>query len=127
MKSTSETNSQAEAIVRRLLSEEGEGESPEEFMRDVGFDDRGEIYTLQDLDIIKEELERLQQKVIKRTVQIMPHLVRLKIVENSQAHIVAKLVTYETAIQDYDPKRWHEKWQKAWRRIRNVIRSSLGW
>jgi hypothetical protein len=122
---TGETDNTAEAIVRKLLGEV-EGDEAADFMRDVGFD-RGEMYTLQDLDIIKEELERFQQKVIKRTIQLMPHLVKRGIVENSQAHIVAKLVTYETATQEYDPKRWHEKWQKAWRKIRNVIRSSLGW
>lgn len=118
----------ADYIVNVLLEAEGDDEA-EDFMRNVGFDAtrRGEMYTLPDLNLIEDELEQLKSAVIRRTGEILPKLVELGIVREDQSQILAKLVTYYLAAQQYDPKHWHENWQKAAKKIFRWIGSNASW
>jgi hypothetical protein len=116
----------AEQAVAVLLEADGDDEA---FLRDVGFDSTRDaaVYHLKNLDLIEEELELLKSAVIRRTGEIMPELIKRGIVNENQGPIVAKLLTYYIANQQYEPKLWHEMWQKNAKRIFNFIRGHMGW
>lgn len=116
----------AERIVGVLLQEE----DADEFMRDVDFDaglGSEKMVTLHDLDLIKGELNDFRNAVIRRTAAIMPELVKRGICNDTQTGIVAKLLSYYLADQQYNPKHWHEQWQKAARRIYRFLNGNVGW
>jgi hypothetical protein len=114
---------QAEHIVGVLLQEEG----AEEFMRDVDFGPGGQMITLQHMDLVKSELNDFSRAVIRRTAQIMPELVKRGICREDQAPILAKLLAYYLADLHYNPKRWHEQWQKAAKRIFRYLPGNVSW
>lgn len=114
---------QAERIVAVLLQEE----DAEEFMRDVEFGPQGRMIILHDLDLIKDELSELSQAVVRRTAEIAPKLVERGIIEPTQTQILAKLLTFYLADQQYNPKHWHEKWQRAARRIYRWLPGNVNW
>jgi hypothetical protein len=117
---------QAERIVGVLLQED----EAEEFMRDVDFDaglgDK-KMVILHDLDLIKSELNDFRNAVVRRTAQIMPELVKRGICREDQTGIIAKLLTYYLADQQYNPKHWHEQWQKAAKRIYRYLPGNVSW
>jgi len=118
---------QAERIVAALLHEEDDAD---EFMRDVGFDPgygKTQMITLHDLDLIKDELNDFRNAVIRRTAQIMPELVKRGICRADQTVVVAKLLSYYLADQQYNPKHWHTIWQKAAKRIYRYLPGNVGW
>lgn len=116
---------QAERIVDVLLNEE----DAEEFMRDVDFDPTagGKMIALHNLDLIKDELNDLTQAVIRRTAEITPVLVDRGVIQPNQTAILAKLITFYLADQQYNPKHWHEQWQKAAKRIFRWLPGNVGW
>lgn len=117
---------QAERIVDVLIQED----DAEEFMRDVDFEagvGNNKMVVLHDLDLVKAELNDLRNAVIRRTAQIMPELVKRGICREDQAHVVAKLITYYLADLHYNPKLWHENWQKAAKRIYRFLNGNVGW
>lgn len=116
----------AECIVGILLQEE-EGNEAAEFMRDVQFDAKGDLYAFQGLDIAKEELDTFSKAVIRRTAKLMPELVNRGICRYDNAHVVAQLLTFYFASLAYDPKLWHKEWQSRARKIFNYIRNHTGW
>lgn len=113
---------QAEHIVGVLLQEE----DAEEFMRDVDFEGKNMV-VLHDLDLIKGELNDFSKSVVRRTAQIMPELVKRGICREDQTGIVAKLLSYYLAELHYNPKRWHEQWQKAAKRIYRFLPGNVSW
>lgn len=116
----------AERIVGLLLQEE----DADEFMRDVDFDagiGAGKMTILHDVDLIKGELNDFRNAVIRRTAQIMPELVKRGICNDTQTGIVAKLLSYYLADQQYNPKHWHEQWQKAAKRIFRFLPGNVSW
>ncbi|MGV0949119.1 MAG: hypothetical protein ACOYB3_00295 [Azonexus sp.] len=115
--------SQAERIVGVLLQEE----DAEEFMRDVDFEPGGQMLTLHNMDLVKDELNDFSRAVIRRTAQIMPELVKRGICREDQSAIVAKLLSYYLAELHYNPKRWHEQWQKAAKRIFRYLPGNVSW
>jgi hypothetical protein len=115
---------QAERIVSVLLEEE-----PEEFMRDVSFDPAhgGEMVVMHNLDLVRDELDDLKNAVIRRTAEIAPKLVERGIIQPNQTAILAKLITFYLADQQYNPKHWHETWQKAAKKIWRWLPANVGW
>ena len=126
MKTTSELTKQATALVKTLLHEADEDEAAN-FMQQFIPGEHGELYSVRDLDLVKEELQSFSDKVIKLTAQAMRLLVERGIVEPQQSHIVAKLITFELADREYNPKLWHDQWQKKARKIKNLVNSHLSW
>lgn len=116
----------ADLAAHFLLNEE-EGDEADEFMRNMGFDEKGGMYSLHGRADIEDDLERLKQAVVKRTAEIMPQLVQRGLVTNEQAHIVAKFVLFYTVSNSYDPKLYHVFWTKKYRQLRKYIDGHTGW
>ena len=117
---------QAEHIVSALLSEDDEAA---EFMNNVGFDStqQGKMFVLQKMNIIDGELDELKAAVIRRTAELMPNLVKRGIVDADRAHVIAKLLTYYIADQQYNPKLWDASWLKIYKQMVRVIKADTGW
>ena len=113
--------SDTERIVKALLEDEAE-----EFMRNVDFQG-DKLVTLHDMPLIKEELRTFTSSVIRRTAQIMPELVKRGIVRDDQAALVAKQITFYLADHAYNPKHWHEMWQRNYRKMVRFLSGNVGW
>lgn len=115
---------QAERIVSILLEAEGDAE---EFMRDVTFYGGSKMIVLDKLELIKDELGDLTNAVIRRTAEIAPKLIEKGIIQPGQTPILAKLLTYYLVDQQYNPKHWHEQWQRTAKRIYRWLPGNVNW
>lgn len=118
----------AERIVSVLLEEEGDDEAAQ-FMRDFGFDAQkgGAMIHMPNMDLAVQELDDLKHAVMRRTAEIYPKLVKRGIIQANQGPILAKLITFYLADQQYNPKHWHEMWQKAAKQIFRWLPANANW